>query len=140
MHPSSDKTPFMPGGARQPYGRPSSPDRDGEPRHSMQKCPHFFYTPEESYKTKCRKHTTSFRTHRWAGFTQCAQEVSQFLTAPSEVIDAGAGRKLLQHLGACVRQLDCVAQNIQYSQQSYTPPSSPSVEVKNKTSSMWRPW
>lgn len=72
-----------------------------------------------------------------AGFTQCAQEVSQFLTAPSEVADPTAGRKLLQHLGACVRQLETVAQ---YSPQTYTPPASPSMEVKNKAASMWRPW
>lgn len=71
-----------------------------------------------------------------AGFTQCAQEVSQFITTPSDSIDPTAGRKLLQHLGACVRQLDTVSQ--QQQQQNYSPPVSPN-NIGNPPS-MWRPW
>lgn len=74
-----------------------------------------------------------------AGFTQCAQEVSQFLTAPAEVIEPNAGRKLLQHLGACVRQMDSVTQNQQYPEQPYTPPISPPSRVQ-APAPMWRPW
>ncbi|XP_044252643.1 enhancer of split mgamma protein-like [Tribolium madens] len=77
---------------------------------------HQLVIPPEGYADRFR-----------AGFTQCAQEVSQFLTTPSETVDAVAGRKLLQHLGACVRQLECA--------QVYTPPASPQVKA-----SMWRPW
>lgn len=49
------------------------------------------------------------------GFTQCAQEVTHFITSPtpSEMVDPASRRKLLQHLSGCVRQLDNVAQNIQ---------------------------
>ncbi|XP_066152043.1 enhancer of split mbeta protein-like [Euwallacea fornicatus] len=95
-----------------------------------------------------------------AGFTQCAQEVSHFITTPpSEMVDPLTGRKLLQHLSSCVRQLDGVAQNIQHIQQqdqrrmqqharhTLTPPTSPRREghiVKEEkeceTGPMWRPW
>jgi hairy-and-enhancer-of-split protein len=97
--------------------------------HSLKRQHQLVLPQEQGYADRFR-----------AGFTQCAQEVSQFLTTPTEIVDATAGRKLLQHLGACVRQLDCVAQNVQYSQQSYTPPTSPAGEGKNKAAPMWRPW
>lgn len=71
-----------------------------------------------------------------AGFTQCAQEVTQFITAPSEVVDPVAGRKLLQHLGACVRQLECISIQQMEQLSSRDAPVDKS-EVKGP---MWRPW
>lgn len=85
---------------------------------------HELILPPENYADRFR-----------AGFTHCAQEVSQFLTTPSEAVDVGSGRKLLHHLGACVRQLECIAQN--YTNQPYS--SSPPLENKAKLS-VWRPW
>ncbi|XP_045478383.1 enhancer of split mbeta protein-like [Harmonia axyridis] len=83
--------------------------------------------PEQSYADKFR-----------AGFSQCAQEVSQFLTAPplQECEDRTSGKRLLQHLGACVRQMDVATPppSARYSQYS-TPPASPEAQK-----SMWRPW
>lgn len=78
-----------------------------------------------------------------AGFTQCAQEVTHFITTPSEIVDPIARKKLLHHLGACVRQLETVAQqsgyqcpqrNVQYNAVST------SVNKHPSPSSMWRPW
>ncbi|KAJ3646037.1 hypothetical protein Zmor_023648 [Zophobas morio] len=92
--------------------------------HGLKRQHQLILPPEQSYADRFR-----------AGFTQCAKEVSQFLTTPSETVDVAAGRKLLQHLGACVRQLEC-AQSVHY--QSFTPPTSPSMEAKKVA--MWRPW
>ncbi|XP_044759046.1 enhancer of split mbeta protein-like [Coccinella septempunctata] len=89
--------------------------------HTLKRQHQLILSPDQNYADKFR-----------AGFSQCAQEVSQFLTAPpSESEDRTSGKRLLQHLGACVRQMDCVPPQMQYS----TPPVSP--EVKK---SMWRPW
>lgn len=77
------------------------------------------------------------------GFSQCAQEVSKFLTSPIEKIEPNANRKLLQHLSSCVNQLDNVSQNILHCpQRSYTPPNTPPTKVSLSVSaqSMWRPW
>ncbi|XP_018563160.1 enhancer of split mbeta protein-like [Anoplophora glabripennis] len=99
--------------------------------HSLKRQHQLVLPPEQSYADRFR-----------AGFTQCAQEVTHFITTPTEIIDPVAGRKLLQHLGACVRQLDCVSQNVsvQYPHQSMSPPVSPRSEVKAPPPSMWRPW
>lgn len=88
---------------------------------------HQLVVPQESYADRFR-----------AGFTQCAQEVSQFLTTPSDIIEPTAGKRLLQHLGACVRQLD--TQSVQYPQPSYTPPTSPVNNTQQQPQQMWRPW
>lgn len=94
--------------------------------HTLKRQHQLVVPQEQSYADRFR-----------AGFTQCAQEVSQFITAPSEIIEPAAGKRLLQHLGACVRQLDTHAVQ-QYPQPSYTPPTSP---VNNNTPQpMWRPW
>ncbi|XP_065155233.1 enhancer of split mgamma protein-like [Atheta coriaria] len=98
-----------------------------------------------------------------AGFTQCAQEVSQFITSPAEIIEPTAGKRLLQHLGACVQQLDQGPQSpspqpnqqaprsppmnahqgqpspAHHYERSYTPPTSPANNTNNQAS-MWRPW
>ncbi|CAH1116227.1 unnamed protein product [Phaedon cochleariae] len=90
--------------------------------HGLRRQHQLILPPEPSYADRFR-----------AGFTQCAQEVTQFITTPAEPLEPGAGRKLLQHLGACVRQLDCVAQGA-VAQGSVSPPGSPS------SAPMWRPW
>lgn len=100
--------------------------------HNLKRQHQLIIGPEQSYADRFR-----------AGFTQCAQEVSHYLTAPAEVVDPMAGRKLLQHLGACIRQLDCVSQGaqVQYSpaHHGYTPPTSPATNVA-APAPMWRPW
>ncbi|CAG9829151.1 unnamed protein product [Diabrotica balteata] len=102
--------------------------------HNLKSHHQLVLPPEQSYADRFR-----------AGFTQCAQEVTHFITTPSEIIDPSAGRKLLQHLGACVRQLDYVSHNfnIQYSQKCGSPQGSPTSKLKCSTASqvsMWRPW
>ncbi|XP_019880853.1 enhancer of split mbeta protein [Aethina tumida] len=99
--------------------------------HNLKRQHQLILPQEQSYADRFR-----------AGFTQCAQEVTHFITTPNDTIDPAAGRKLLQHLGACVRQLDCVQQNmqIQYPQQTFTPPISPANNTEVKHSPMWRPW
>ncbi|KAG5876070.1 hypothetical protein JTB14_027527 [Gonioctena quinquepunctata] len=102
--------------------------------HSLKRQHQLVLPPEHSYADRFR-----------AGFTQCAQEVTHFISAPKDSIEPNAGRKLLQHLGACVRQLDCVSQNMatqQYPQQSMSPPISPGSEriPPSTPPSMWRPW
>lgn len=77
------------------------------------------------------------------GFTQCAQEVTHFMTTPSELVDPVAGKKLLQHLGACVRQLESVTQNPSYqcSQKNiHSQTGTASVNKNVPPPSMWRPW
>lgn len=124
--------------------------------HNLKRQHQLILPQEQSYADRFR-----------AGFTQCAQEVTHFITTPtpSEIVEPAAGRKLLQHLSACVRQLDNVAQNIQLEQEqqqqrlqqqqqqsqqkhhhhhvrhSLTPPISPGSENKDSGSGpMWRPW
>jgi len=120
--------------------------------HNLKRQHQLILPQEQSYADRFR-----------AGFSQCAQEVTHFITspAPSEMVDPVTGRKLLQHLSSCVRQLDNVAQNIQIQQDqprmaqhhlrhgSLTPPLSPGRDAgsflkENKENSgtgpMWRPW
>ncbi|XP_050298274.1 enhancer of split mbeta protein-like [Anthonomus grandis grandis] len=110
--------------------------------HNLKRQHQLILPQEQSYADRFR-----------AGFTQCAQEVSHFITAPpQEVVDPMASRKLLQHLSACVRQLDSVAQQVQmqqeqrvpnnYQRQSLTPPVSPECHVVEhvEEKGMWRPW
>lgn len=95
--------------------------------HNLKRQHQLVAPPEADYVDRFR-----------AGFSQCAQEVSRFLTGPADAADPSAtGRKLLQHLGACVRQLD-VVQHVQYTRQSYTPPASP-IDM-SPPPPMWRPW
>ncbi|VEN53032.1 unnamed protein product [Callosobruchus maculatus] len=70
-----------------------------------------------------------------AGFNQCAQEVTHFITEPSQRVDPMAGKKLMQHLGACVRELDCLSRQIQEQYPTNKPPSEDKSEPP-----MWRPW
>ncbi|XP_022916617.1 enhancer of split mgamma protein-like [Onthophagus taurus] len=91
-----------------------------------------------------------------AGFSQCAQEVSHFIAAPTKLIDPASGRKLMQHLGTCVRQLEQSPQqnnnNNSYPHPSYSPPITPNnnncnnkgfdeQQVRHQVQqNMWRPW
>lgn len=97
--------------------------------HNLKSHHQLVLPPEQSYADRFR-----------AGFAQCAQEVTHFITTPSDVIDPSAGRKLLQHLGSCVRQLDYVSQNynVQYTQKNAA--SSPGSNIKAPPPPMWRPW
>ncbi|ENN70555.1 enhancer of split mbeta protein [Dendroctonus ponderosae] len=118
--------------------------------HNLKRQNQLIIPQEQSYADRFR-----------AGFSQCAQEVTQFIStpAPSEAVDPAAGRKLLQHLNACVKQLDHVAQNIQLQHEQQlqqnpqqhlrhvlSPPISPRRELALKINKeynsgpMWRPW
>ncbi|GLV34820.1 Enhancer of split mgamma helix-loop-helix [Carabus blaptoides fortunei] len=106
--------------------------------HTLKRQHRLIVAPEQTYADRFR-----------AGFTQCAQEVSHFLTTPADHVDPGAGAKLLQHLGSCIRQLDTVSKPCdgaevpmnyqQQVQQGYTPPSSPTTHVTDNRP-VWRPW
>ncbi|KAK9709697.1 Hairy Orange [Popillia japonica] len=96
--------------------------------HNLKRQHQLVAGPEQSYADRFK-----------AGFTQCAHEVSHFIAAPTQLIDPISGRKLMQHLSSCVRQLDNV--QIQYSQQNYTPPNSPkNLTQPSQAAPMWRPW
>lgn len=78
-----------------------------------------------------------------AGFNQCAQEVTHFITTPSDMVDPVAGKKLLHHLGACVRQLENASQQGSYqcSKRNIPAQTVTSSVCKNPPApSMWRPW
>jgi hypothetical protein len=66
-HPSKQCTLLrdpIPSAKKTPYPRPNNPDRDSRRKPNSSKPPLLRCTPEESYKTKCRKHTTPFQSHR----------------------------------------------------------------------------
>uniref|UniRef100_A0A1L8DGJ0 Putative transcriptional repressors of the hairy/espl family n=1 Tax=Nyssomyia neivai TaxID=330878 RepID=A0A1L8DGJ0_9DIPT len=64
-----------------------------------------------------------------AGFTHAANEVSRCLAATPGV-DVTLGTKLMTHLGHRLNELDKIQPlSIHVSQQTYTPPSSPSTSV-----------
>ena len=52
-------------------------------------------TPEATYAGRFR-----------AGYTQCAQEVSRFVTAADFDLDVHVSTRLLSHLSACIQALD----------------------------------
>lgn len=100
--------------------------------HGLKRQQQLVIPQEQNYVDKFR-----------AGFTQCAQEVTHFITAPSEIVDPIARKKLLHHLGACVRQLENVAQQSNYQCQQRNVKSqtvTSSVDSNPSPSSMWRPW
>ncbi|XP_057665865.1 enhancer of split mbeta protein-like [Diorhabda carinulata] len=99
--------------------------------HNLKSHHQLVLSPEQSYADRFR-----------AGFTQCAQEVTHFITNPSDVVDPDAGRKLLQHLGACVRQLDYVSHNfnVHYTQKNNLVSVSSNTKTKGNSAPMWRPW
>ncbi|KAJ8916796.1 hypothetical protein NQ315_005801 [Exocentrus adspersus] len=99
--------------------------------HNLKRQNQLVLPPEHTYVDRFR-----------AGFTQCAKEVTHFIASPADTIDPESCRKLVQHLGACVKQLDCVSQNIsvQYPHSSKSQPVSSRSEVKTAALSVWRPW
>lgn len=107
--------------------------------HTLRAARRLTLTPETSYADRFRD-----------GFTQCAQEVSTFLSTPvAASVHPAAGAQLMRHLGGCLRRLEQPANsNAAQQQSSYTPPQSPvSVASSSGESSesntsipVWRPW
>ncbi|XP_015524376.1 enhancer of split mbeta protein [Neodiprion pinetum] len=122
--------------------------------HTLRAARRLTLTPETSYADRFRE-----------GFTQCAQEVSTFLSTPvAASVHPAAGAQLMRHLGGCLRRLEqptpvptpstavaaTAPQANPVPQNTYTPPQSP-VSVasssgessESSTSSslpVWRPW
>lgn len=95
--------------------------------HNLKRQHQLVIGPEQSYADRFR-----------AGFSQCAQEVSHFIATPTQLIDPVSGRKLMQHLSSCVRQMDKV--QIQCSQQNFTTPPNSPKDLSQTQAAMWRPW
>jgi hairy-and-enhancer-of-split protein len=104
--------------------------------HKLRRQHSLGLTPEVAYADRFR-----------AGFTHCAAEVSQYLTAAASSptsplnIDPTTRTRLLQHLGSCVRHIDSTSSNaIQAAaadtspisphcyNNAYTPPASPHLQ------------
>lgn len=124
--------------------------------HTLRAARRLTLTPENSYADRFRE-----------GFTQCAQEVSTFLSTPvASAVHPAAGASLMRHLGGCLRRLEGPATPQQVngatspvaaasvpkmlenlSQNVYTPPQSPmSVasssgdSTESSSAAVWRPW
>lgn len=124
--------------------------------HTLRAARRLTLTPENSYADRFRD-----------GFTQCAQEVSTFLSTPvAATVHPAAGAQLMRHLGGCLRRLEgpagakqttttataSTAKTIPANQTSpspqnvYTPPQSPasvassSGESTESANAVWRPW
>lgn len=64
--------------------------------HTLRAARRLTLTPESSYADRFRE-----------GFTQCAQEVSSFLSTPvAAAVHPAAGAQLMRHLGGCLRRLE----------------------------------
>ncbi|KZC14546.1 PREDICTED: enhancer of split mbeta protein-like [Dufourea novaeangliae] len=69
--------------------------------HTLRAARRLTLTPENSYADRFRE-----------GFTQCAQEVSSFLSTPvAATVHPAAGAQLMRHLGGCLRRLEGPASN-----------------------------
>lgn len=116
--------------------------------HTLRAARRLTLTPENTYADRFRE-----------GFTQCAQEVSTFLSTPvAAAVHPAAGAQLMRHLGGCLRRLEgptnptTIHQTssvtkvpVNMPQNVYTPPQSPmSVASSSGDSSdsaaVWRPW
>ncbi|XP_032686859.1 enhancer of split mbeta protein-like [Odontomachus brunneus] len=117
--------------------------------HTLRAARRLTLTPENSYADRFRD-----------GFTQCAQEVSTFLsTSVATAVHPAAGAQLMRHLGGCLRRLEGPAGTSasttksplpngqkNASQNVYSPPQSPvsvassSVESTDSSNAVWRPW
>ncbi|XP_014479844.1 PREDICTED: enhancer of split mbeta protein-like [Dinoponera quadriceps] len=123
--------------------------------HTLRAARRLTLTPENSYADRFRD-----------GFTQCAQEVSTFLsTSVAAAVHPAAGAQLMRHLGGCLRRLESPAganpattastaskspspsgQRNVPPQNVYSPPQSPvsvassSVESTDSSNAVWRPW
>ncbi|XP_051163883.1 enhancer of split mbeta protein-like [Leptopilina boulardi] len=117
--------------------------------HTLRAARRLTLTPENTYADRFRD-----------GFTQCAQEVSTFLSTPvAAAVHPAAGAQLMRHLGGCLRRLEGPAIKEQQQQQHkgtttkvnvmpqiYTPPQSPMSEMSScgdselSSAAVWRPW
>lgn len=123
--------------------------------HTLRAARRLTLTPETSYADRFRE-----------GFTQCAQEVSTFLSTPvAASVHPAAGAQLMRHLGGCLRLLEGpattslttavapantqVASNsvVAVPQHVYTPPQSPASvasssgeSLESSSAAVWRPW
>lgn len=123
--------------------------------HTLRAARRLTLTPENSYADRFRD-----------GFTQCAQEVSTFLsTSVATAVHPAAGAQLMRHLGGCLRRLEGPAganhatttaasttksqlpnDEKNTPQNVYSPPQSPvsvassSVESSDSSNAVWRPW
>lgn len=126
--------------------------------HTLRAARRLTLTPENSYADRFRD-----------GFTQCAQEVSTFLSTPvAAAVHPAAGAQLMRHLGGCLRRLEGPTgakhatttatatasgtktipanQTSPLPQNVYTPPQSPvsvassSGESSESANAVWRPW
>ncbi|XP_003701966.1 enhancer of split mbeta protein [Megachile rotundata] len=122
--------------------------------HTLRDARRLTLTPENSYADRFRE-----------GFTQCAQEVSSFLSTPvAAAVHPAAGAQLMRHLGGCLRRLEGPAGNsssgnqtkvapaspatnvmVNVPQNVYTPPQSPvsvasSSGESTESNAVWRPW
>ncbi|XP_066583149.1 enhancer of split mbeta protein-like [Prorops nasuta] len=126
--------------------------------HTLRAARRLTLTPENTYADRFRE-----------GFTQCAQEVSTFLSTPvASAVHPAAGAQLMRHLGGCLRKLEgpgansLIASNsitpapitslpktaspVALPQNVYTPPQSPvsvassSGESSTDSNNVWRPW
>lgn len=69
--------------------------------HTLRAARRLTLTPENSYADRFRE-----------GFTQCAQEVSSFLSTPvASAVHPAAGAQLMRHLGGCLRRLEGPSSN-----------------------------
>ncbi|XP_015607468.1 enhancer of split mbeta protein [Cephus cinctus] len=120
--------------------------------HTLRAARRLTLTPESSYADRFRE-----------GFTQCAQEVSTFLSTPvAASVHPAAGAQLMRHLGGCLRRLEgpttptntasptsvaATATVVAVPQYVYTPPQSPisvasssGESAESAAASVWRPW
>lgn len=124
--------------------------------HTLRAARRLTLTPENSYADRFRE-----------GFTQCAQEVSSFLSTPvAAAVHPAAGAQLMRHLGGCLRRLEGPAPSptgssagnstkspvspatnvmVNVPQNVYTPPQSPvsvasSSGESSESNPVWRPW
>ena len=123
--------------------------------HTLRAARRLTLTPESSYADRFRE-----------GFTQCAQEVSTFLSTPvASNVHPAAGAQLMRHLGGCLRRLEGPASQVVNQSQGtttkmsatsvpvavnlphvYTPPQSPmsvascSGDSESSSAAVWRPW
>ena len=121
--------------------------------HTLRAARRLTLTPENTYADRFRD-----------GFTQCAQEVSTFLSTPvAAPVHPAAGAQLMRHLGGCLRRLEGpgtgqinnkiiaspvsspkILENVP--QNVYTPPQSPmsvassSGDSDSSAAAVWRPW
>ncbi|KAK0179020.1 hypothetical protein PV327_007847 [Microctonus hyperodae] len=90
--------------------------------HTLRTAHRLTLTPENTYADRFRD-----------GFTQCAQEVSTFLSKPFAVsVHPSAGAQLMRHLGGCLRRLEA-STNPNVIHKQLTPSTSPTALMNNSS-------